>query len=377
MVNSPPNSSKLVNLVHLNRQRHLGEKEISLGVGGDYGRESIDNSNLQLIKGVIRKYQVGDSVDQDASESIFQNQLEMVRSYYDQGDFSAAEAIISDFEDTVRFRDPSQPFIQSSIARFTSSNKTKARIQEKRYANSMGSSLSKPRRANEIENMDREININAMKDDGATYTTVSDELVRGLKAVRIPLRKKISLGGFNSSQEWATEFTLLELDMEGMDEFDQPIIATIILRAIIAPTLQGSLLLGGNLIKKHRICIDPDTTIITMFRGNNLFRTTCIPWSLVQQGLSETTNNVKSLFIQSVATVLDEDSKPLSHSTSMFPNTSLVDAKVFENIRFGTRDDVAVVPPCPKYTEYFDKAHGIFGQSGKDLSVYKTGEIPF
>jgi hypothetical protein len=244
---------------------------------------------------------------------------------------------------------------------------------------------------NETENVRREVEINAMKDDGATYTTVSEELVHGLKAVRLPLPKKISLGGFNSAQEWATEFTLLELDIEGFDEFDNPVIATIIIRAIIAPTLQGSLLLGGNLIKKHRICIDPDTAIITMFRGRNLFRTNCVPWSLVQSELQDTVQNVKalveSLQIHSTSDNAQQNTpspmslistKTMSISNSMFPTDSdLPDSKEFSKIQSGCLE--AISPVCHKYTEFFDKSHGIFGSilSEQDLSVYRAGEISF
>jgi hypothetical protein len=152
-------------------------------------------------------------------------------------------------------------------------------------------------------------------------------------------------------------------------------VAKTVVRAIVVDTLQSAILLGGNLIKKLKIQVDLDTQKVSMFRGENLMITNCVPWGRIQQSIAETSSKVDSLCMFSASIVNSNPSSvpSSSHKDPSFNDLLLADQTTCSLIPTSAGGNLSYPSSsCPLYTAYFDKNTGVLSSLASSSSHHPS-----
>jgi hypothetical protein len=324
-----------------------------------YGQDPINNNNLQLLSVVVGKYCLGDDTLLDELEFKYQKDVKDFNTCILNGDTTGASTISKEMADTVRI-------IHTGDINDCCNSKN---IKHKNFGHRLTSARRTDQEScfyhdndNGSSSSNNSISLDVLKDDGATYTTISRKLVHALKAATIKLKQPVSLGAYSGVEERATETAIVTVSFRGFDLNGHPVIAKTVVRAIVVDTLQSAILLGGNLIKKLKIQVDLDTQEVRMFRGSNMMVTNCVPWGKVQQSIAETSSKVDSLCM--FASTINSS---LSTSTPASPSYSSLlesDKEIYLALCSSIKNNLEYPSSsCPLYTDHFDRNAGFFASS--------------
>lgn len=122
---------------------------------------------------------------------------------------------------------------------------------------------------------------------------VESDIVKKLRPPITKLNKPVNFVPFNestmdSSSTQAAHF-LFELPVT---KNGRPANTYFVIRAVIVDKCSGGLLIGANLIAKHKMIRDTDSTSVTLYRGKDQVHATAVPWSEIEEHFSANTATV-------------------------------------------------------------------------------------